>query len=348
VTAAPVSSALRSFRIIAGDIKIAHSVFAMPFALLAAFMAALSMAPDARALRATRFAGQIALIIGAMILARTVAMLANRLIDRHLDVDNPRTAGRAIPSGRLSPRAALGVLAACAAGFLAVCAAFGAFYGNWWPPILALPVLAWISAYAFLKRFTMLCHLYLGSSLALSPLAAAIAIEPSSLSSQPALWLLSAMVLCWVAGFDIIYALQDLDVDAQQGLHSMPSRLGPRRALWISRLLHAIAAGCLIAALLVDPRFGLLFGIGTAIVIALLSYEHATVSKWGTTRIALAFFTLNGSRHEKEKGRDVKSRPEANQRLPRAITGDDDARRGRRGRAVRTHRARGPAGSCMA
>jgi 4-hydroxybenzoate polyprenyltransferase len=191
------------------------------------------------------------------------------------------------------------MLLLCAGTFVIVCVGFGVLYGNWWPLALALPVLGWISAYAYLKRFTALCHLYLGSSLALSPIAAAIAIDPHAVMPgaagfQPALWLLGAMVMCWVAGFDIIYALQDVEVDRAQGLHSIPARLGIVRGLWASRILHALAAIGLVAALVLDERFGMLFGAGVAIVGALLLYEHLTVARWGTTRIAMAFFTLNG------------------------------------------------------
>jgi 4-hydroxybenzoate polyprenyltransferase len=319
------SSPLEVARTVAADIKLAHSVFALPFALLAAVMAALGptrgtwfvsggdgvdpassyahpyLHPDYAGTFWPRFAGQLALITVAMVLARTVAMLANRLLDREIDARNPRTAERALPSGRLSAASALAVLVLCAALFMLVCVAFGLLYGNWWPAILGLPVLAWLSAYPLLKRFTFLCHVYLGSCLAISPLAAAIAAypppvtdQPFPLASQPALWLLAAMVLCWVAGFDIIYALQDVAVDRKEGLHSMPSRLGERGGLWVSRLLHIVAAGCLIVVALVDERFGVLFAIGVAIVIVLLIVEHATVAKWKTARIALAFFMLNG------------------------------------------------------
>ena len=221
-------------------------------------------------------------------------MLANRLLDREIDRHNPRTAGRALPSGKLSPRMALVALLLSTILFMLVCSAFGFIYSNWWPAILGLPVLGWISVYPLLKRFTALCHLYLGSSLALSPLAAAIAIQPESVMQQPALWLLAGMVLCWVAGFDIIYALQDLETDIKQGLHSIPRRFGISGGMWISRGLHLIASACLVAAWWIDPRLDLLFALGCSMVIALLIYEHATVHKWGTTRIALTFFTLNG------------------------------------------------------
>ncbi|MCZ6493474.1 MAG: UbiA family prenyltransferase, partial [Planctomycetota bacterium] len=162
-TAAPTP--LRTARVIAADIKLSHSVFALPFAVLAAFMAA---APLGRAILWSRFSGQLALVVAAMVFARTVAMLANRLLDRNIDKDNPRTTARALPSGRLSVPMALGALLGCSTGFMALCLAFGVLYGNWWPAGLGLPVLAWLSLYPLLKRFTSLSHLYLGSSLAIS------------------------------------------------------------------------------------------------------------------------------------------------------------------------------------
>lgn len=279
----------RHLRTIAADIKIAHSVFALPFAVLGAFLAA---APERSSW--ITFSRQLLLIVLAMVLARTVAMLANRLLDRHIDARNPRTAGRALPSGRLTPRAAKTVLGLCAAIFMVVCLAFGWLDGNWWPASLGVPVLAWLGLYPLLKRVSSWCHLYLGSCLAISPLAAALAVDPGALLEQPALWLLAGMVLCWVAGFDVIYALQDLEVDRAQGLHSIPGRLGAAGALWVSRGLHALAAACLLAAALDDTRLGVLFGVGVGIVLALLLLEHATVARWGTKRLALAFFTLNG------------------------------------------------------
>ncbi|MHC4211273.1 MAG: 4-hydroxybenzoate octaprenyltransferase [Planctomycetota bacterium] len=290
VCAAPTSS-LHTARVIAADIKLHHSVFAMPFAVLAAFMAA---APAGEPIVWPRFAGQFVLIVAAMIFARTVAMLSNRLLDRHLDERNPRTAGRALPSGRLAAPTALAVLLVCAGCFMAVCLGFGFIYGNWWPAGLGLPVLVWVAAYPLLKRFTALCHVYLGSALGLSPLAAALAVEPAAPVSQPALWLLAVMVTCWVAGFDIIYALQDVEVDRSLGQFSVPARWGAPAAMRASRGLHLVSAICVAAAAWIDPRLGILFAIGTAIVIALLAYEHLTVARWGTTRMAMAFFTLNG------------------------------------------------------
>ncbi len=305
-------SAWSVLRLVAADIKIAHSVFALPFALLAACMAIWPVVlireepfllggppvvigwEHAPARQGLDYAGHLFLIILAMVAARTVAMLANRLLDQHIDVRNPRTAGRAIPSGKLTPRAALHMLIANAVAFMLVCAAFFILFGNPWPVILGLPVLAWISSYALFKRFTWGCHLFLGSSLAISPIAAAIAIDPDQLAQQPALWMLSGMVLCWVAGFDIIYALQDVDIDQRDGLYSVPARFGERGALLISRLLHTIAVGLLVGIVLVDVRFSIIFGLGVGIVLALLIVEQTTVARWGTSKIALTFFTLNG------------------------------------------------------
>lgn len=296
----PPVSRLGALRLVASDIKIAHSVFALPFAVLAAFLAGRSIfiaSEDAFGpglFILGEFGGRLLLVLAAMVFARTVAMLANRLWDREIDARNPRTAGRALPSGRLDVAAVRSIMAGCIVLFMLVCMGFGAIYGNWWPAILGLPVLAWISLYGLAKRFTALCHVWLGSSLAISPLAAALAVEPAALTTMPALWLLSAMVLCWVAGFDIIYALQDVEVDREQGLNSMPAKLGVGRAMWVSRGLHVLAAAALVGAGLVDGRLALLWWIGVGMVAGLLLFEHLTVARWGTTKIALAFFTING------------------------------------------------------
>jgi 4-hydroxybenzoate polyprenyltransferase len=281
---------LTTIQTVAADIKIAHSVFALPFAILAAFMAAASI--DGTILWGP-FTGELLLVVVAMLFARTAAMLANRIFDADLDARNPRTSGRAIPSGRLSlgrARAAWGVSAAL---FMGTCALFGLFHGNWWPLILGLPVLLWISLYGLAKRFTQLCHLWLGSSLALSPVAAALAVEPSALAG-PSIWLLAIMVLFWVAGFDVIYALQDVEVDRRDRLHSMPGTLGVAKAMLVSRFMHLLAVGALVGAALTSPVLGPLMLVAAALIAGLLLYEHLTVARWGTTKMALAFFTLNG------------------------------------------------------
>ena len=281
---------ISTIRTVAADIKIAHSVFALPFAVLAAFMAA---GVTDGGIDWGRFSGQLVLVILAMVFARTAAMLANRILDAGLDARNPRTSGRAIPSGRLTPGLARTTWLASALLFMGVCILFGTRYGNWWPTALGTPVLLWISLYGLAKRFTQFCHLWLGSSLALSPIAAAIAVDPGALE-RPSIWLLSVMVLFWVAGFDVIYALQDVEVDRRDKLHSMPGRLGVPRALLAARCMHVLAVAALVGATLTSPSLGLPMLVAVAIVTSLLVYEHLTVARWGTTRMALAFFTLNG------------------------------------------------------
>jgi 4-hydroxybenzoate polyprenyltransferase len=286
-----VTTAIAAVRVIAEDIKLAHSVFALPFAVLAASMAAYHAGDGVIEWR--DFAGPLAMVVGAMVMARTAAMLANRILDHRIDARNPRTAGRAIPSGRLPLGAAVAALVASSIGFLAICALFGVLRDNWWPLILGLPVLGWITAYGLFKRFTWFCHVWLGASLALSPVAAAIAIDPATLATPP-VWLLAGMVLCWVAGFDVIYALQDVEVDRRDGLNSIPARFGVDRALAISRGLHLVAIACLYAVSRTQPGFGGAFLAAVVLVAGLLVVEHATVRQWGTTRMALTFVTLNG------------------------------------------------------
>ena len=283
--------AINAVRVIAEDIKLAHSVFALPFALLAATIAAYDLGDGT--IDWAGFITPLVLVVIAMVFARTAAMLANRILDHRIDAGNPRTQGRAIPSGRLPLGTAVGAFLLCSVLFLTVCIAFGVLLGNWWPTVLGGPVLAWITSYGLFKRFTWFCHLWLGASLALSPVAAAIAIDPSSLAG-PSLWLLSGMVLFWVAGFDVIYALQDVEVDQNQGLHSMPSRLGVSRALIAARVMHVVAVLCLLGVATSVPALGTMMLIVSGAVAALLVFEHLTVARWGTSRMALTFFTLNG------------------------------------------------------
>ena len=276
------------------DIKIAHSVFALPFAILAAFLA--GPGRDASADRETgwwAFAVKIGLIVLCMVFARTWAMLVNRVADRKLDAANPRTAKRAFAAEKLSPLDGLLMLAGSAGLFIGTCALFTVFYDNLWPLYGAIPVLAWIAFYSFTKRFTLLCHFFLGGALAVSPLAAAVAIDPSSLS-MPSIWLLAAMVLCWVAGFDVIYALQDHEHDSDAGLHSIPAKLGPKRAINLSRVLHLICFGALLGAWAINPNLGSIFGVGVGATAALLIAEHLVLAKRGEAGLNMAFFTLNG------------------------------------------------------
>jgi 4-hydroxybenzoate polyprenyltransferase len=285
------ASPIQSIRHIAGDIKIAHSVFALPFALLAAFMAATG---PTGLHTSGQFGFSLLLVVCAMVSARSAAMIANRLLDRKIDGANPRTAGRALPSGRLSLGHATVAFLICCALFLLVCLGFLWLQDNAWPIMLGIPVLLWICLYPLAKRFTFLCHAWLGISLAMSPLAAALAIAPDALLQQPAIWLLAGMVLAWVTGFDVLYALQDVQVDRSQGLHSMPSTLGPTTAIWISRLLHATAIVLLALVYVMDTRLHMIFLLSIAAAAAMLLWEHVLIARFGTDRITLAFFTLNG------------------------------------------------------
>jgi 4-hydroxybenzoate polyprenyltransferase len=265
----------------ARDIKISHTIFALPWALLATFLAA-GGSPKP---------GQIGLIVLCMICARTVAMAANRLLDAQLDALNPRTAGRAIPSGKL-PRAfyALAVLA-CGFVFVFSTGLFGIIYHNPYPLIFSLPVLLFISAYPLLKRFTRLCHYYLGAALALAPICAWVAIEPK-LAVSP--FLIAAAVLFWTAGFDIIYACQDYVSDLATGVVSVPVKVGIPAALWIARGSHLLSFIAMILLGLNVPAFGALYFVGVVIAGALLIAEHLLVSPTDLTKVGLAFFTING------------------------------------------------------
>jgi 4-hydroxybenzoate polyprenyltransferase len=287
VTALP--AALARLRIIAGDIKLAHSVFALPFAVLGAFLARTTEWPGNGA-----FAGMLALVVVCMVCARTWAMLFNRLADARLDAANPRTARRAIPSGRLSAAQGWGAAAIAAGSFVGATSLFWVFFGNPWPLILSAPVLAWIAFYSLTKRFTALCHIFLGGALAASPAAACVAVRPDQLATLVSVWCLCAMVLCWVAGFDIIYALADIDFDRAAGLHSIPARLGWRGAVRVSRGLHALALVFLLGAWAVDGRLSWLFLSGVVLVGGLLIAEHVVLARRGKAGLDVAFFTLNG------------------------------------------------------
>ncbi len=282
------------------DIKLAHTVFALPFAVLGAFLAFGSVqtrsAPGGKEHVTSwpPFLWQLGLIVLCMFFARTWAMLVNRIADRRFDLANVRTARRALASGRLDPVQAAMVACACAAAFIGACLAFWFAFGNPWPALLSIPALAWIAQYSFTKRFTWASHLFLGGALAASPIAAALAVDPTSLISTPALWLIAMMVLVWVAGFDVLYALQDLEFDRKVGLHSMPARFGWRGAVWISRGLHVMAIVALVMAWSVEPRFGWLFGAGVIVTAALLVVEHVVVARRGLDGLPMAFFTVNG------------------------------------------------------
>ena len=268
----------------AGDIKIHHTVFALPWALLSAVLAGTTY-PH------TLTAGKLGLILACMISARTVAMAANRLLDAPLDAKNPRTARRAIPSGNLSRKFYAIALAACCLAFILSATLFQLVYRNPWPMILALPVLLFLCGYPLLKRFTRLCHYYLGAALALAPVCAWVAVT-GRIDWPPIV--MFAAVLSWTAGFDILYACQDYDSDVALGLVSVPSMLGIRGALWTSRATHAVSAAMIILLGMIVPRFGILYFDGAALAIILLAVEQSLISPRDLSKMTVAFFVING------------------------------------------------------
>jgi len=267
-------------------VKLSHSVFALPFAMIAAFLAG-------RHLDGRRWphAGQLALVVLCMVAARSAAMTFNRIVDARIDARNPRTAMRPLPGGRLTHVAAWCLFGLSAATFAVGCVGFQIFYDNPWPILLSGPVLFYLCFYSFTKRFTRWSHYFLGTAIALSPVAAWIAVHPASLG-VPAL-LLMATVACWIGGFDILYACQDIEVDRAEGLFSLPSRLGPWGALWVARASHAVAVACLIG-LGVVCDLGPIYAGGVLLAAALLVVENALVRPGDYRRVNVAFFTING------------------------------------------------------
>jgi 4-hydroxybenzoate polyprenyltransferase len=272
--------AISNLREYFGLVKFSHTLFALPFALLGAALAA--HRPEGWQGRIRDWVG----IILCMAAARSAAMAFNRLADRHLDALNPRTASRHLPAGRLSARAVAVFTAICALAFVASTLLF---LPNRWPLYLSVPVLLWLLGYSYTKRFTSLSHFWLGASLCLAPLAAWIALR-GDLEWPPVL--LALAVLFWVTGFDIIYACQDAEFDRDAGLHSIPRALGIRRALWLAAGCHALMILPLVLLGLVYP-LGALYFVGVAAVAALLVYEHALVRSDDLTRVNTAFFQVN-------------------------------------------------------
>lgn len=281
-----MNSSLHSIRVWAEMVKLSHSVFALPFALIAAFLAGREIEG-----RGLPYAGQVALIVVCMVSARSMAMTFNRIVDAALDARNPRTAMRPLPAGKITFTAAWAMLVVSMATFGAGCLGFAIYYGNHWPTLLGGPVLVYLAAYSFTKRFTKWSHLYLGSAIAIAPVAAWIAIDPASLGLEAAI--LMIVVTCWIGGFDIMYACQDIDVDRREGLHSLPSRLGPRNALRVARSLHAIVVVALVWLGQI-AGLGPWYGAGVALTALLLIIENLLVRPEDFRRINLAFFTING------------------------------------------------------
>ena len=285
-------------------VKFSHTIFAMPFALigftLGFFYAdyAVSVVPgwhtvmfphDMRQLNFTLSRGEavtrLLLVIGCMVFARSAAMAFNRYLDRSFDAKNPRTAIREIPSGIISPwNALLFTILSCV--LFVACT----FFIN---PIcfyLSPVALAVVLGYSYTKRFTALCHLVLGLGLSLAPIGAYLAVT-GSFALLPVLF--SIAVICWVSGFDIIYALQDVEFDQSQHLYSIPAKLGKKNALHVSELLHVLSAAAVVTAGWYGS-FGLLYWVGVLLFVGMLIYQHSIVKPDDLRKVNIAFMTANG------------------------------------------------------
>jgi 4-hydroxybenzoate polyprenyltransferase len=259
----------------ASFVRISHSVFALPFALTGALLAGRHVPLTA---------ARVTWIVAAMVAARSAAMGFNRLVDARFDALNPRTASRELPAGRLSAREA--------AVFVAVASA--AFVGASWalsPLCLALSplALAIVFWYSLAKRFTWSTQAFLGLAMAVAPVGGWLAAG-GGLAWEPLI--LACAIGCWVAGFDVLYACQDLEFDRAHGLRSIPQRFGVGAAITISRVLHAVTVACLASLALVVP-LGWIYLAGVAGVAALLAFEQSLVSATDLSRVKLAF-DLNG------------------------------------------------------
>ncbi len=256
-------------------IRFSHTVFALPFALTGAVLAAHGVPAGEKLLW----------ILVAMVGARSGAMGVNRLADRRLDALNPRTRDRALPQGKISPGAA----------FAFVVLSFGVLLVAAWmlnPLCFALAPLAIaiVAGYSYTKRFTTLSHLILGLSLGIAPVGAWIAVRGAF--ALPPL-ILALAVMFWVAGFDVLYALMDIEFDRRMGLFSIPAKLGVEGGLWVARTFHALTLGCF--ALLV-PLLGLgpVYAAGVVLAALLLLYEHLLLRRHGLAKLDVAFFNVNG------------------------------------------------------
>lgn len=273
----PMTAGVKQTKIILEMIKFEHTVFMLPFALMAAVIAGHR--------DWLLFVHKLPWILLAMVGARSAAMAFNRLVDRQYDALNPRTAMRAIPAGLLSvPQVTAFTVVASA---LLV---FAAYMLN--PLALALSPVALLLAlgYSYTKRFTAFSHLFLGLAMAVAPVGAWIAI--TGRIDPPALWLGGAVVF-WLFGFDILYALQDAEFDRANGLHSMPALLGPAGALVVSRISHAVMVGLLVMAGL-SAHLGAVYFAAVLLAAAIVAWEQSLVKPNDLSRLNLAFFTLNG------------------------------------------------------
>jgi 4-hydroxybenzoate polyprenyltransferase len=256
-------------------VKIEHTVFALPFAYVGAFLA----------VDGTPTAHDLLWITLAMVGARSLAMALNRLIDAGIDARNPRTAGREIPSGQLSIAQVVIFCVLSLALFLAAVWQLNPVVRWLWP----IPVIGFV-VYPYLKRYTWTCHLWLGAVDGLAPVGAWVAIT-GKLPWQA--WTLGVAVALWVAGFDFFYALFDEEIDRREGLHSIVTRFGVKGAFLGARIAHAATIVCLVVAGL-GLSVGVLYWLGVGVVALLLAYEHSLVRPGDLRRLDTAFFTMNG------------------------------------------------------
>jgi 4-hydroxybenzoate polyprenyltransferase len=278
-------------------VRFSHTIFALPFAVMATLIA-------------IRFGGDghwsltepwslvrpVIGILACMVTARTAAMAFNRLVDRAIDAENPRTVSRHLPRGAVSAGEVLGLVVVSSAGFIA---ATLLFLPNWLPLVLAVPVLAWLLGYSFAKRFTALAHVWLGTALGLAPVAAWIALRGASVLENPSDLLPAALlgfaVTAWVAGFDIMYACQDAAFDAAHGLYSAPARLGVPAALRRAKWLHLVTLLMLAFLPTAVPQLGWIYWLAFAAIGTLLAWEHSLVRPHDLSRVNQAFFTANAA-----------------------------------------------------
>jgi 4-hydroxybenzoate polyprenyltransferase len=276
-------------------IRFSHTLFALPFALLAAVMAWTTPLPGGQAPPPVRWQHLVGILI-CMVGARSAAMAFNRLADQRIDAANPRTSGRHLPAGVLSAGSVVLFTILCGAIFIAGTLLF---LPNWLPVVLAAPVLLFLLGYSYTKRFTALAHFWLGLALMLAPVCAWIALRGQWLLPDPADLLpaaiLGAAVLTWVAGFDMIYACQDAAFDRQARLKSIPAALGVRGALRLAAVCHLFTVLLLAALPWVCPQvpLGWIYGLSIGAVGVLLVYEHALVRPDDLTRVNAAFFNVN-------------------------------------------------------
>jgi 4-hydroxybenzoate polyprenyltransferase len=275
-------------------IRFSHTVFALPFALLAAIMA--WTAPTAGGPPVAFRWQDLAGILVCMVAARSAAMAFNRVADRRFDAENPRTAARHLPAGILSVRSVVVFTATCSIIFLA---ATLLFLPNWLPLALSVPVLGLLFGYSYTKRFTWLAHFWLGAALMLAPICAWVAIRGLEVLSHPGdlvpAVVLGAAVLLWVAGFDMIYACLDTEFDRRANLRSVPARFGVVGALRLAAVCHFVMILVLLSLPIVCPQLSLgwLYWLAAAAVAGLLTVEHTLVKPNDLTRVNVAFFNVN-------------------------------------------------------